>query len=236
MFIAISWSYSFEFYCRNRSFIKRKYIPRWWDHIIILSHLPEQSINVSAHDISIFYIIHTLYIKPLGLWQWLMVRLPGGINQLMIEGLPAASYGNQSGMVLDDVTIKRCEHFSKSQDIVSDTFQTYIGWNMPVMHHCAKFAKSSSPHNMWVLSFRNPSCSAPDTPMAESVKFGFEGRIIIDRNENTASASADPSLMYLYFDILLIFTTSHRDLLSITVGTLGTVTYVTVPRVPTVSM
>ena len=65
---------------------------------------------LAYYDISILYTI-----KSMETWQWLMVRLPGGINQLLIEGLPAAGYGNQSGILLDDVTVKPCEHFSKSE-------------------------------------------------------------------------------------------------------------------------
>ena len=47
------------------------------------------------------------------MWHWLMVRLPGGINQLIIEGLLAGGHGQQSGIMLDDITVQPCEQFSE---------------------------------------------------------------------------------------------------------------------------
>ena len=47
-----------------------------------------------------------------------MARLPGGINQLIIEGVLAVGPGNRSGIMLDDVTVKPCDSFSKYWDIV----------------------------------------------------------------------------------------------------------------------
>ena len=46
--------------------------------------------------------------------QWLFVRLPNGINQLLIEGFLQADPGNLSGIMLDDITVKPCEQFGES--------------------------------------------------------------------------------------------------------------------------
>ena len=48
------------------------------------------------------------------MWQWFLVPLPRGINQLMIEAVLSAGQGNHNGIALDDVTVKPCEHFSES--------------------------------------------------------------------------------------------------------------------------
>ena len=46
-------------------------------------------------------------------WQWLLVRLPVSINQLIVEGLLMPNGSINSGVWLDDITFKPCMEFGK---------------------------------------------------------------------------------------------------------------------------
>ena len=63
------------------------------------------------------YVLNALFYVYLsqhtGNWQWLFARLPNGINQLLIEGLLHAGHGNESGIMVDDVTVKSCDQFGE---------------------------------------------------------------------------------------------------------------------------
>ena len=44
-------------------------------------------------------------------WNWLLVELPTGIHQIIIEGHLSAGVGNE--ILMDDVTVATCSSFGK---------------------------------------------------------------------------------------------------------------------------
>ena len=46
-------------------------------------------------------------------WQWLFLRLPDDINQLIIDGSMAAGPGDRNGIFVDDISVQPCDYFSE---------------------------------------------------------------------------------------------------------------------------
>ena len=71
-------------------------------------------------------------MQPREVWQWFLVPLPRGINQLLIEAVLSAGQGNHSGVALDDVIVKPCEHFSESSVLAMELHLSCI--NPPIFN------------------------------------------------------------------------------------------------------
>ena len=46
-------------------------------------------------------------------WQWLLARLPVGINQIIVDGILETDGHTSGGIMLDDITFKPCVDFGK---------------------------------------------------------------------------------------------------------------------------